>query len=76
MTSFGLYQQQVKNSKNSPERDWSHLLTLTLTSDDLESHIVVNVSSTSNIIPSFIKIGRKKIFVDFLAKFEVMWLDN
>ena len=30
--------------------DWSHLLTLTLTSDYLESH----VSSTSNIIPSFI----------------------
>ena len=26
--------------------DWGHLLTLTLTSDDLESHIVVNVSLT------------------------------
>ena len=26
--------------------DWGHLLTLTLTSDNLESHIIVNVSST------------------------------
>jgi len=41
-------------------------MTLTLTSDDLASHIVMNVSSTSNIIPSFIKIE-----VDFLANFEV-----
>jgi len=32
--------------KNSPESDWGHLLTLTLTSDDLESHIVENVLST------------------------------
>ena len=32
--------------KNSPERDWGYLLTFTLTLDDLESHIVVNVSST------------------------------
>ena len=32
--------------KNSPEKDWGHLLTLTLNSDDLESHIVMNVSST------------------------------
>jgi len=32
--------------KNSPKRDWGHLVTLTLTSDDLEKHIVVNVSST------------------------------
>jgi len=40
---------------------------LTLTSDDLESHIVVNVSSTSNIVPSFINIGRSR----FLANFEV-----
>ena len=32
--------------------------------DDLESHrpIVVNVSSTSNIIPSFFKIGRSRFF--------------
>jgi len=52
-----------------PTGDWGHLLTLTLTSDDLESHILVNVSSTSNIIPSFIKIGRSR----FLAKFEVTW---
>jgi len=32
--------------ENSPERDWGHLLTLTMNSDDLESHIVVNDSST------------------------------
>jgi len=29
-----------------PIGDWGHLLTLTLTSDDLESRIIVNVSST------------------------------
>jgi len=45
--------------------DWGHLLTLTLTSDDLESHIIVNVSSTSNIIPSFINIGRSRFFGKF-----------
>jgi len=45
-----------------PKGDWGHLLTLTLTSDDLESHTVVNVSSTSNIIPSFIKIRRSRFF--------------
>ena len=33
------------------------VLTLTLTSDDLESHIVMNVSSTSNVVPSLINIG-------------------
>jgi len=33
-------------TKIVPKRDWDHLLTLTLTLDDLESHIVVNVSST------------------------------
>jgi len=49
--------------KNSPDRGLGHLLTLTLTSDDLESHIVVkNVSLTSNIIPSFIKIERRRFF--------------
>jgi len=42
--------------------DLGHLLTLTLTLNDLESHIVVNVSSTSNIIPSFINIGRSRFF--------------
>ena len=31
---------------NSPDGELSHLLTLTLISDDLESHIVANVSST------------------------------
>jgi len=45
-----------------PIGDWGHLLTLTLTSDNLESHIVVNVSSTSNIVPSFINIGRNRFF--------------
>ena len=48
--------------KKVPIEDWGHLLNLTLTSDDLESHIIVNVSSTSNIIPSFIKIGRNYFF--------------
>jgi len=43
----------VYQIKIVPKGDWGHLLTLTLTSEDLESHIVVNVSSTSNIIPSF-----------------------
>ena len=66
----------VLETKVVPIGDWGHLLTLTLTSDDLESHIVVNVSSTSNIIPSFIKIGQKKFLSIFLAKFEVTWLDN
>jgi len=37
-------------------------VTLTMTSDDLESPIVVNVSSISNIVPSFIKIGRSQFF--------------
>ena len=37
-------------------------MTLTLTSDDLESDIVMNVSSTYNIMPTFIKIGRKRFF--------------
>jgi len=60
--------------KNSPERGLrsSPDLDPDLGWPWLSSHIVVNVSSTSNIIPSFIKIGRKK----FLAKFEVTWLDN
>ena len=34
------------NTKIVPIWDWGHLLTLTLTSDDLESHIIVSVSST------------------------------
>jgi len=45
-----------------PKWDWGHLLTLTLTSDDLESHIIVNVSLTSNIIPSFITIRQSWFF--------------
>jgi len=45
-----------------PKGDWGHLLTLTLTSDDLESHIVMNVSSISNIIQSFDNIGRSRSF--------------
>ena len=57
-------QQLVHQSvKNSPERRLR-------SSPDLESHIVVNVSSTSNIKPSFIKIGWKN-FCRFFAKFEV-----
>jgi len=58
-------------TKNSPKKELRSYPDLDPDLDDLESHIVVNVSSTSNIIPSFIKIKRKKIFVDFLAKFEV-----
>ena len=41
-----IYSDRQRRAKNSPTGDWGHLLTLTLTSDDLESHIVVNVSST------------------------------
>jgi len=74
----GVGENRRLSTKNRlvPIGDWGHLLTLTMTSDDLESHIVVNVSSSSNIIQTFIKIGRKKFFVDFLAKFEVTWLDT
>ena len=56
--------QQSKHNKLKivPTGDWGHLLTLNLTSDDLESHIVMNVSSISDIIPSFIKIGRSRFF--------------
>ena len=53
--------------KNSPDRGLRSSLTLTLTSDDLESHIFVNVSSTSIIIPSSFRIGRRR----FSAKFDV-----
>ena len=42
--------------KNSPDRELRSSPHL-----DPESHIVVNVSSTSNIIPSFIKIRRDSI---------------
>jgi len=52
----------TNNIKNSPDRGLRSFPDLDLTSDDLESHIVVNVSSTSNIVPSFIKIGRKRFF--------------
>jgi len=41
-------QKFAGKNKIVPIGDWGHLLTLTLTSDDLEGHIVVNVSSTSN----------------------------
>ena len=41
----------------------SHVI-LTLTTDDLESHIVVNVSSTSNIIPSFTKIDQSRFLAN------------
>ena len=53
-------QCQSQGQKIVPKGEWGHLLTLTLTLDDLESHIVVNVSSTTNIRPSFIKIGRSR----------------
>ena len=36
----------LNNEKIVPIGEWGHLLTLTLTSDDLESDIVVNDSST------------------------------
>jgi len=57
-------------NKNNPERGLRSSPDLDSDlggSDDLESHIVVNVSSTSIIILSFIKIGRSR----FLANFEV-----
>jgi len=64
-------ERRVRNghSRYSPYKivpigEWGHFLTLILTSDDLKSHIVMNGSSTSNIIPSFIEIGRSR----FLAK--------
>jgi len=38
--------QYWKINKIVPKGDWGLLLTLTLTSDDLESHIIVNISST------------------------------
>jgi len=60
----------VITRKIVPIGDGGHLLTLTLTSDDLESHIVVNVSSTSNIIPRYQVLIRSDE-VDFLANFEV-----
>jgi len=44
------------------------VLTLTLTSDDLESHIVVHDSSTSNIIPSFIEIGWSLLLANFVTR--------
>jgi len=50
-------QEKHPACKNSPERGLRSSPDLTLTSNDLESHIVMNVSSTSNIIRSFIKIG-------------------
>jgi len=49
-------------AKNSPNRGLRSSPDLTLTSDDLESLIVVNVSLTSNIIANFIKIGQKRFF--------------
>jgi len=52
----------VPRNKIVPIGDLGHLLTLTLTSDDLESHIVMNVSSTCNIVPSFIEIGRSRFW--------------
>ena len=57
-------------AKNSPDRGLrsSHQLD----PDLVESHIVVNDSSTSNIRSSYIEIGRSR----FLANFEVTWLDN
>jgi len=45
--------------------NFKYHVTLTLTSDDLESDIFVNVSSTSNITPSFTKIGRSRFFGKF-----------
>jgi len=44
--SMPKYKYSLIIKKILPIGDWGHLLTLTLTSDDLESHIVVNVSST------------------------------
>jgi len=41
-----VYMNMAANTKIVPIGDWGHLLTLTLTSDDLESHVVVDVSST------------------------------
>jgi len=58
----------LQQNKNSPDRGLRSFPDLELTLDDLKSHIVVNVSSTSNIITSFIKIGRIIFLSIFLAK--------
>jgi len=58
-----MYVLSCKNEINEKNSLKGHLLTLTLTLDDLESHIVMNVSSTSNIIPSFMDTCKK--FVTF-----------
>jgi len=44
--AHGRKPRYVSYTKIVPIGDWGHLPTLTLTSDDLESHIVINVSST------------------------------
>ena len=51
--------------KNSPDRGLRS--SPQLDTDLVESHIVVNDSSISNVVPSFIEIGRSR----FLANFEV-----
>ena len=47
---------------NSPERELRSSPDLDPDLGYLQSHIVVNVSLTSNIIPSFIKIGQSRFF--------------
>jgi len=57
--------KRTDREKNSPDRGLRS--SPQLDSDLVESHIVVNDSSISNILPSFIEIGRSR----FLANFEV-----
>jgi len=57
-------------TKNSPDKGLRS--SPQLDTDLVESHIVVNDSSTCDIRQSFIEIGRSR----FLANFEVTWLDN
>jgi len=61
-------QEGYPTCKIVPTGDWGHLLTLTLTSDDLESHIVVNVSSLASY-----QVSLRSDKVNFLANFEVAW---
>ena len=59
------YESDAKCRKNSPDRGLRS--SPQLDPDLVENHIVVNDSSISNILPSFIEIGRSR----FLANFEV-----
>ena len=55
----------IQPVKNSPDRGLRSSPHLDLTSDDLESHIVVNVSSTSNIVPSLVLIAQVVLLLQY-----------